>query len=1208
MYLKSLEMMGFKSFADKTRLEFEPGLTAIVGPNGCGKSNISDALRWVLGEQSPKALRGSKMEDCIFNGTDTRKPMSMAEVSVTFADCEKVLGTDYNEVTVTRRVFRSGEGQYFLNKVPCRLKDIQRLFMDTGIGTDSYSILEQGRIDQVLSAHPEDRRAVFEEASGITRFKADKKEALRKLEQTEANLLRLADVIREVKRQIGSLQRQAGKARRYKEIQAELRKFDIYLNRQKMQAADNSIRELEARISALSEETSRAHAEVEELERGAAVLRETVVRTEREIGTVLEAATQAQNRLDHARELIQVNRQRIHEYRELAQRDSSEIEETQRALGEKERELGELQHHLASARAEQAEAEKKLRQAHDNFEREKQQVESTRAEIQSLRAEALDFETLQVRLQNELVRIESRERSSVIQRERLAAEKAQLARVVATYEKREAEMDAALKAAAAETASAEDALKLLATQKERLEKQTRELEAELADARAITAALREKVNLLTAAERSEDGLPAGVRQVLNRTDEFGVAAGKIIGSLAARVEAEPEYQIALEAVLRPWLDALVIMDSSAALEILKALSTARSGAARLLAVTAPTATPIIEEFEGAERLIDHVKCPEEVRPLLLHLLGNVFVVADVAAFPMPPPPGTVWVTHGGAIMRSDHAYEFWKRDEIPCDPLSRKHALAEAQQALEALIETGRKHEERLGELSAETSALERTIEQAQRSLDEKKMLQAQREGESRVVAREAAEARQRLETVTWELENLEAEGHAGDTERQKTASEIAGVQRRREDIATRIQTRSGELQTFEETLSKAQSELTELRILSASVTQQCEHLAKQCAALDSRIAEMQAAIAARSKALLGYQESISKLENDIAAAESQLASLEAAVESNQAKAESLKRSRERQTQELREIEHVLAQKRATLEELRDSRSGLELKCSETRLRRQSQLERLMSEYHLNAEQVFAEPEPQWEGDVPSLESLETMVAELRAKLDAMGPVNLVAIEEYKELEERYAFLTAQEQDLINSKQQLMEMIRKINRTTSEMFRSTFEQINANFQTMFAQLFNGGTAKLVLVDEEDVLESGIEIIARPPGKRLQNVSLLSGGERTLAAVALLFAIYMIRPSPFCLLDELDAALDESNIGRFIKMLQSFLSQSQFVVITHNRQTIAAADILYGVTMPEKGVSNIVSMRFMERRGAVSAGADSQPAKAPAEAAPPPLAQ
>jgi len=1208
LYLKSLEMIGFKSFAAKTKLDFEPGLTAIVGPNGCGKSNIADAFRWVLGEQSAKALRGAKMEDCIFNGTDTRKPLGMAEVSVTFTDCESALGTEYHEVTITRRVFRSGEGQYFINKTPCRLKDIQRLFMDTGIGTDSYSLMEQGRIDQVLSAHPEDRRTIFEEASGITKYKADKKEALRKLEQTEANLLRLADVIREVKRQIGSLQRQAGKARRYQEIRDELRRLDVFSTRRRLESAAALIAGMERDAAALGARLAEAHAELEEMERGNAVLRESLMQTEREIGAVLEAGMQARGRLDHARELIQVNRQRIEEYRGLSERDSREIEQAQTLLAERRAALAEHERQNAAAAAERQRAAAAQAASSRALEEHRGRMEALRAEIQKRRAEALDLEGLLFRLQNELVEHEARERNTVLQRERLAAEQSQLARLTAAYDKRQGALTAELAALRHAAEESRQALSEQERRREELARRLAELQQQSAEDEQRLAAGRARLELLGDAAETQSDFPAGARRLLDAAAPLPAERREILGALVSFLDAAPEDALALEAALRPWLDALVIGTARGAFDILRQLAAEQAGAARLLAADGPAAPPPAPPAPGlGARLADRLRCPESLRPLVERLLGHVWIVERLEDLPWPLPAGAVCVTRGGALARADGVMELWSREAQAANPFARKQSLAQTRAecaALEAALDRRRAAAAAAQRAAAEA---ETAIRAARAGLEAAQQAYSEKEGEVRVVNAEAAETRRRLETVTWELENLTAQSSEGDSQRRQIVVQMDELRAQRERLTQDIQSQTVALHDLETEHAQRQAQATEDRIRLAAATQTVEHLSAQQTALRANLAELEASLQSRAAGVQSYAQSIARLQEAIAEAESRLSAMQNAVAENETRVENLRKNRGRQAEELKEMEQALARKRAAAEALREERSALELRLSEARLRRQNQLDRIAADYHLSPEQILEQPEPDWGADgPPTLETIETRVAELRTKLEAMGPVNLVAIEEYKELEERHAFLTGQEQDLVNSRAQLMEMIRKINRTTSEMFRDTFQKVNEKFQYMFERLFNGGTAKLVLVNEEDVLECGIEIIARPPGKRLQNVSLLSGGERTLTAVALLFAIYLIKPSPFCMLDELDAALDESNIGRFVGVLQEFLKQSQFVVITHNRQTIAAADILYGVTMPEKGVSNVVSMRFMghERPPAAPAApsaAARQPADAPAEA-------
>ena len=1183
MYLKHLEMVGFKSFAHKTKLEFETGMTAVVGPNGCGKSNVSDAIKWVLGEQSAKALRGSKMEDCIFNGTDKAKPMSMAEVGITFADCENTLDTEYNEITVTRRVFRSGEGQYFINKTPCRLKDIQRLFMDTGIGTSSYSFMEQGRIDRILSSRPEDRRTIFEEASGITKFKADKKEAIRKLEHTEANLLRLADVIREVKRQIGSLQRQAGKARRYKTLKTELRQYDIFATRQRLLATDKDIERILQDISTLDAHLKTAHQEIEELETGSAVLRESLVQTEREIGSIKEAGVQAQSKLDHTHDLINTNKQRIEEYRDWSSRDSREIEEIKKSLEQTQKDLTELTEQDKEQQNEQEQARETLKKSNDNLEQHQQQIDSARTQIHELREKSFQLEGLASRLQNQLIEIEASERSSVIQKERLAAEKSQLTRVSTTYDERQSEITTVLEQMKVESEKCRNDLTDLEATRTAKTQEAKELQHKRTNLSSDAAAMRAQIDLLNDSEASREGFSDGSRALLDSPDQLDINPANIFGDLASALDVEQEYRLAVGATLNGRLNAVIVSDTTAAIEILHKLQSSGKGATSLLAVdTKGLETNITASTEPTgDRLIDHVKCSDSVMPLLRRLIGNVLVTDTLQNIPSPVPLELAYVTKKGSLVCGDGCAELWSADAGTADPLARKHLLADNRNSLTEITADIGKHNSATIKVEDEISALNSAVKDTRVQLDTKNRALAQKEGEAQIISSEATEARERLETVTWELSNLLNQKESGDSNKQTISLRINETQDQREALSTDINSRTHELRDLETRHSDLHAEVTEHRVHFAALSQKLENLQHRRDASAVRAKELATTISGRSSGIESYTASITKLTDAISTAENNLTSLKESVADTTLKVEGLTKNRGKQSSELQQMEDMLGNKRELLEEKRNIKSDLDIQSAESRMRRQNQVDRITSEYSITIEQMSEEQEPEWTDQQPSLETIEITVTELQTKLKAMGAVNLVAIEEYKELEERYTFLVEQESDLTKSKQLLMDMIRKINRTTSEMFQTTFEKVNDNFQSMFKKLFNGGSAKLVLVNEEDVLECGIEIIARPPGKRLQNVSLLSGGERTLTAVSLLFAIYMIKPSPFCLLDELDAALDDTNIGRFVNILKEFLQHSQFLVITHNRQTIAAANILYGVTMPEHGISKLVSVKFNE---------------------------
>ena len=915
MYLKQLDIVGFKSFADKTRLTFDPGLIAIVGPNGCGKSNVSDAIRWVLGEQRPTALRCSKLVDVVFNGTDTRKPLGLAEVSITFTDCEKELGTDYHEVTITRRVYRDGTGEYFINKQASRLKDIQHLFMGTGIGTSSYSVMAQGQIDAILSSKPEDRRAVFEEAAGITKFKADRKEALRKIEQTEQNLLREADVLREMKRQIGSLQRQVGKAQRYKELRDELRGLDIYVSKQRIhdfdlileQNAENR-RTTEAAIAEQTEIVVQAETAAQELH-------QQVHELEGRLQELAQRQATADGEYRRAKEVIGVNAQRIEEYKMFTERDARDIESMRAQLEEVLLQTESLSQKTKLLGDSLAAAQEALRESEETFSKSQARIDELRRSLSDARAKS-------------------------VQCERMANEK-----------------------------------------REELMKKRLQYEA---------IALDDEESVAVPIAELKDGAAKRLVELLAVEKKFSAAAEKAIGALS------------IASMMRG----------------IKAKFAARSGVAEL---RVPKSS-----FEAG--------------------LEN----ADMAA-----------------------------------------------------------------------------------------------------------------------ELEALKVDVDEAVKERDALVEYIASAQ--------------DELATLERDNISVSQQLTERRIATSQMEQELSFVGQQRESAERRKGEVQRSIDTRQEGIQGYEDSIARLTEESGDLMASLEELKDKVMECAARMDDEKAARQTMMDKIAQADAEVSRKRASLDQARDFRGKLEVQAAEATMRRQNIYDHLQDEYGLFADAVLREADPEWKGGiVPPMDELESKVAKLQSEIAALGPVNMVAIDECRELEERYAREKAQEEDLLAAKEQIMGLITNLNDTSSEMFRKTFEQANKNFQAMFTKLFGGGEARLVLLEnEEDPLECGIDIIARPPGKRPQSVTLLSGGERTMTAVALLFSIFMIKPAPFCMLDELDAALDDANIGRFVEQLKEFLVESQFLIITHNQHTIAGSDLVYGVSQQEKGVSRIISMRLAD---------------------------
>ena len=634
----------------------------------------------------------------------------------------------------------------------------------------------------------------------------------------------------------------------------------------------------------------------------------------------------------------------------------------------------------------------------------------------------------------------------------------------------------------------------------------------------------------------------------------GVDPKTILGSLAEKVRADKAHKLALEAVLRSWLDAVLVTDAGCAREIAKNLQAAKGGAVRLLAVSGEGACAA----EGpGEALLDHVKAPAEL------------------------PAGLTVATRDGIVARADGSVEFWAPGEKETNPLAREHQLAEWKEDLERLRKEIGERKARSEALRQDETAARESLNAAQTALEAHRREMALAEGEIRMVEREAKQARERAETIGWELEALVKKTGAGTQRRGEIAGQMDAIRTRQADVRAQNAADTEKLRHLEDERNALLEASTECRVALSGYKQQVENLRARGEPLEARLRELETLIRERAAGIDSYQGRIASLAQATAGAEEQIPGLEAELAARQAELQEARALRESRNAELARSDAALHGSRGELDAVREKRNGVDIQLARQRLHRQNLVDRMSAEYGMQPAEVLKAGEPEWEeGTGPAdREALETMVAEIRTKIQSMGPVNLVAIEEHQELEERFAFLSQQNDDLVNAKQQLMDLIRKINDTTTSLFTETFNQVNENFQELFKQLFGGGNAKLVLVDEENVLESGIEIIARPPGKKLQTVSLLSGGERTLTAVALLFSLFKVKPSAFCLTDELDAALDDSNISRYLGMLKGFVDKTQFIIITHNRQTIGSADALYGVTMEKQGISKIVSVKF-----------------------------
>jgi chromosome segregation protein len=1197
--IQKLELVGFKSFCDRTQIVFNEGITAIVGPNGCGKSNIADAISWVVGEQSAKSLRTDRMEGVIFNGTQARKATSLAEVVLTLSVMEHFSvpeGLDLNPegFTVGRRLYRSGESEYYLEGRRCRLKDIQALFEGTGLGPNSYAIIEQGRIGQILSSKPADRRSLIEEAARITLFKSRRYSAEMKLELAQQNLVRVHDIIREVARQLNSLRRQAAKARRYNRLREELRGIRKLKLALEQRTLSSRLEECSARFAAALEHEQQVLADLSRAEEARSAGQESYRREEESVlqerdnlaGLKLEAGnaqnllqTQASQQHDLTLRLRDFDREwtAIAERGQVAEREqerlrsglsvlAGEVEREQEAL-EKEQSRGEMLHHA-------------IRQA-------EVQIEDVRSFLLNGAGQLSDLKNLQARCQENLERVSSRAERLAVDREGKARERAgflvELNRV---------------RAQADEQAARQEEIVRLQAEAERRES---ELGARLESVSAELTGQHEEFSLrqhryssLEEVERRRSNYSEGVQKYLSA--QIPGEEPKPAQTLADHVETDPRYEAAIEDYLNDPLQYILVEGLDDAVHSVERVK--RIGAGKCTFMTlhngrphAPAAQRVPMVGEGIVGYLDELLfMKDDVKKAFERALpdfASTVMVTDLnAAFRVAESnPGTSYLTLGGEAYSPRGTLSAVGERRSMAGFLALKREKRELEVKLDKLRVRIQETKEGAARLKEEQAALIETL----------KALMA----ESRKLEVDAVDLRHQIERLSAEIEKIDQTENAASIELSQLLSEKG-------DYESRMQEAAAGVAEIEERSRNSGEDLRELTARLESLKSESGSLTKNLASMISAHAvkqERRSGMEAELKRLLVEAEEVRRRgesnRSEKTAAESRVAELELAQRQTQARLKQLglqihekevllsNRQNELNTRrgELAALEEQMRQLHGRREEALGERGRIEIE--KTRL--ESDLEHLArgctEEMHLSLEQLISEIEDAaWQNDY---EEVSRQHDELREKIENFGAINMRALEEYQELDERYQFLTHQRSDIEQSIADTQKAISEINRRSVEQFQDAFKAIRENFIEVFQILFTGGQCDLRLLDDGDVLESGIDIIAQPPGKRLQNVLLLSGGEKALTALALLIAIFRYRPSPFCVLDEVDAPLDDANVTRFTQMLRELSKDTQFLVITHNKRTMEVAQTLYGVTMEEPGVSKIVSVDFRPRQQAIA---------------------
>lgn len=1181
MYLKSIEVQGFKSFANKITFEFHNGITGIVGPNGSGKSNVADAVRWVLGEQRVKQLRGASMQDVIFSGTETRKPQGFAYVAITLDNSDHQLAIDFDEVVVSRRIYRSGESEYLMNGSPCRLKDINELFYDTGIGKEGYSIIGQGQIDKILSGRPEERRELFDEAAGIVKFKRRKNIAQKKLEDEKQNLVRVTDILSELEKQVGPLKKQSETAREYLRLKEELKNYDVNLFLAETASMRQQLAGLQEKMAAVSGDMEESGKESERLKKEYDSLAEEIRIFDEKISQRQSAGNEALMSAGNLEGRINVLKEQIRAEEMNAEHIRSRIAAIEEELFEKEGQKSrhqEEKEQLAGRVKEMTErlaaSELALEQCSERVAVLEQEIESGKAGIIEALNEKSGFSVKKQRYDTMLEQVQVR-RSEVAQKLlKVKSDEENWQNQIEELEIKRQAVEDGIAALLDSADQLEEEIQTSASEIARLNKNLNNTQQEYHTSYTKLESLR---NL---AERYE-GYGNSIRRVMEVRDRVH----GIHGVVADLIAVPKEYETAIETALGGSIQNIVTDSEQTAKILIEHLKKNKYGRATFLPLTGISGRGGLEQTQalkepGAIGLASSlVKTERQYEDLVQYLLGRVLVVDNIDhaiaiarkyrhSIRIVTPDGEL-LNPGGSM--SGGAYK------NSSNLLGRKREMEELEALCKkALLNVDRIEKELVyqegvhGEKSAELEAVKKELQNKYLEENTLKM------NLSQLTDRQS----ELSESLTdMELENGQLEEQMRDI--RETIAEIVGqiqaLEMENEKIGIRVETASHQLENAKEELENAHQKLSEVQLEAAALKQQDEFIAQNIRRLSEEAGRLTAEMESLGSGTEGGKSAVEQRHREIETLEVQIG-----IEREKAKfcGEEAKAAQEEKEERNRRQKQFFEKREELTERL--SRLDKEL------FRLQNQKEKLEEKQEASVNYMWNEYELTYttcealrDEALDSVSEMRRQITELKNGIRGLGSVNVNAIEDYKEISERYDFLKTQHEDLVSAQETLYKIIEELDIGMRKQFAEKFALIRTEFDRVFKELFGGGHGSLELVEDEDILEAGIQIISQPPGKKLQNMMQMSGGEKALTAIALLFAIQNLKPSPFCLLDEIEAALDDSNVDRFAKYLHKLTKNTQFIVITHRRGTMVAADRLYGITMQEKGVSTLVSVNLIE---------------------------
>ena len=1179
MYLKRIEMQGFKSFADKTVLEFKPGITTVIGPNGSGKSNISDAIRWVLGEQSMKSLRSAKSEDINFAGTQARKSLGFAEVSIVIDNNDNKLPIEYSEVTVTRKIYRSGETGYFINKVPCRLKDILELFMDTGIGKDGYSIIGQGKIDEILSNKSEDRRHIFEEAAGIVKYRTRKQESEKKLEQTKLNLLRINDILAEIEANIEPLKLQSDKAKQFLDLREELKSIEVGLFIYNINTYKEKLEQLVKDEDIITSQKEAEDSKMEALQASKEELRQVVDDITAQIENMQNIGFESSNKIEKINSEIGISNERIQNNSANKQRLEAEILEVKNRIEE-----------LKEEQKQKLEKKTNLTSNKEKFEKELAEKEAELAELsKKLSAKELEIEDKKQIVQDNIDKkyeLAAEINTQDVNYENLEKRKKQLKNEIDSviseldstrYGKNE--ISKGFYDIESKRNIAVEKLEKSVQAKEQNMQKLKQYEEEISKLTYTQRMKQARHQFLIETEKEKEGYNKTVKSLLVACDKDSSLNKGIHGVLANLISVEKEYEIAIEMCLGQALQNVVTSTEQDAKKMIEYLRSNSLGRASFLPIASVQGKKLdkLTKMDGVIGIAsDLVKCKKEYEQIILSLLGRTVVVEDMdtaIALAKKDKYSFRIVTLKGDIISSSGSISGGSVQTKTVNILGRSREIEDLEKELKKL-------EKQIADKTAEkeeyASSIGDSIEQTaklEKELQEIEIVYATEKQKMVAVEENITRLENRLAKLKEEVTQTEKQKEENRLLKEQKEAEIQALTQQIEELNKVIEEFALNNKDNQKYIDDLNFDITNLKISVTSFDESESSIEEMVERISQDIKNNEQSIENKNQNILAINEENTKLEQTITEYNAQIEQIKQEVTNSGTKVEELKQERIAKNEKLVNTENEIQSQFSTLESLKEQIIKLDVKKTKLEQDLQQVVESLWNEYELtpNSTEEYQKPN--------NVATAQKQVNSLRNKIKDLGSINIDSIEEYKKTKERYDFMSEQRLDLENTASKLRKIIGDMTTTMQNQFKEKFELINKNFNEVFTELFNGGKAELILENEENILECGIDIRVQPPGKKLQNMMLLSGGEKAFTAIALLFAILKINPAPFCILDEIEAALDDVNVYRFAEYLKKFCKQTQFLVITHRKGTMEAGDSVYGVTMEENGISKLLSIKL-----------------------------